>query len=114
MNRAEQRLRDLDEKCLDLSSYARLVKLGSGTEMGAKNMEYLKSKYPEDCKLIETDPEYHLGFYVGAQAVARLMLPYMLPNDYHDEDDDGEGGTQLITKETLIADAEEDFPDYGY
>lgn len=114
MNRAEKRLRDLDNKCLDLQSYALLAKTGLVTKMGAKNMEYLKSKYPEDCELIEERPEYYLGFYEGAQATARLMLPYMLPEDYREEDDDGEGGIQHITKETLIADAEEDFPDYGY
>lgn len=104
MDNAEKRMQNLDFKWCELEWYARLKKTRPKTRSAAYNMGRARFKYPEECKLIDANPEYYLGFYKAARATARLLLPNMLPENYCDESVDEEHSVELITEETLPLD----------
>lgn len=112
-SRLVNRLKELENKHFDLSRYASLATMKDLSIMGKENMKYIQTLYPDDCASMDKYKEYsyEYGFHHGVVAMCRLIQPYTLPLDSVDYNPDIE---IVSTRESEIAIAEDNFPDFGY
>ena len=112
-NRLVNRLIELENKHFDLSIYASLATVKDLSIIGEENMKYIQTLHPDDCASMDKykDYRYELGFHNGVVTMCRLIQPYTLPLDSVDYDPDIE---IVSTRESAIAIAEDDFPNFGH